>query len=80
MRLSFVVFALTFAVLSGPAQTMKFVETPSLEPMVKEGKLPPVDQRLPAEPYISLLEKSGRKVGRHGGTLNTLMALSLIHI
>jgi peptide/nickel transport system substrate-binding protein len=76
MRLSFVVFALTFAVLSGPAQTMKFVETPSLEPMVKEGKLPPVNQRLPAEPYISLLEESGRKVGRHGGTLNTLMARS----
>ena len=70
------VFALIFAALFGPAQAMEFIETPSLEPLVKEGKLPPVAERVPAEPYISRLEESGREIGRHGGTLNTLMARS----
>ena len=44
------VFALIFATLFGPAQAMEFIETPSLEPLVKEGKLPPVAARVPAEP------------------------------
>ena len=76
MRMPVAVFALIFAALFGPAQAMEFIETPSLEPLVKEGKLPPVAERVPAEPYISRLEESGREIGRHGGTLNTLMARS----
>ena len=76
MKFYLILFSLIFAVLTGPALAMKFIETPSLKPLVESGKLPAVEQRVPADPYVSRLEKSGRKIGRHGGVLNTLMARS----
>ena len=76
MSMPFAVLALIFAVMTGSAQAMNFIETPSLKSLVEEGKLPPVAKRVPAEPYISRLEESGRQIGRHGGILNTLMARS----
>lgn len=76
MIVRFAVISYLAMALAGPAQAMTFKETPSLEPLVKEGKLPPVAQRVPNEPYIVNLEETGRQVGRHGGVLNTLMARS----
>lgn len=73
------VLALLFAVLAvaaAPAAALDLIETPSLKPLVESGALPPVAERVPAEPYISALDRGGRVIGRHGGVLDTLMARS----
>ena len=44
----------------------KFNEAPELAKMVKEGKLPPVAERLPEEPVV--LDPAD-KIGKYGGTL-----------
>ncbi len=44
----------------------KFSESPDLAELVKQGKLPPVDQRLPKEP---LVVAPIEKIGRYGGEL-----------
>ncbi|MEA2698063.1 MAG: peptide/nickel transport system substrate-binding protein [Myxococcales bacterium] len=43
----------------------KFSEAPMLAELVKAGKLPPVEQRVPAEP---LVVKPVHAIGRYGGT------------
>src|SRR5262245_17527305 len=47
------------------AQDQKYHEAPMLADMVKAGKLPPVDQRLPKNPMV--LEPV-EEVGQYGGT------------
>jgi len=48
----------------------KYNEAPMLAELVKQGKLPPVEQRLPEEPMIvTHIEE----VGRYGGTLRVAM-------
>jgi len=42
-----------------------FKEAPMLAALVKQGKLPPVEQRLPAEPLVL---KPLAEIGRYGGT------------
>jgi peptide/nickel transport system substrate-binding protein len=44
----------------------KYSESPMLEAMVKDGTLPPVDERLPDEPLVSV---PYREIGRYGGTI-----------
>jgi peptide/nickel transport system substrate-binding protein len=44
----------------------KFSEAPMLADLVKQGKLPPVEQRVPQEPLVI---KPVREIGRYGGTL-----------
>ncbi|HOL54399.1 MAG TPA: ABC transporter substrate-binding protein, partial [bacterium] len=44
----------------------KFSESPDLAELVKQGKLPPVDQRLPKEP---LVVAPIEKIGKYGGEL-----------
>jgi peptide/nickel transport system substrate-binding protein len=46
----------------------KYKEAPMLAELVKAGKLPPVDQRLPDNP---LVVKPVEKVGKYGGTWRT---------
>lgn len=48
-----------------PAPVTKFKEAPMLTELVKAGKLPPVEQRLPANPVIV---SPTNKVGKYGGT------------
>lgn len=48
----------------GTAQT-KFNEAPTLAERVKAGKLPPVEQRLPANPRV--VELPGSSIGTYGG-------------
>src|SRR5712692_5755548 len=43
----------------------KFNEAPILAELVRQGKLPPVDQRVPLEPLVL---KPVREIGRYGGT------------
>jgi len=50
---------------AAPAATGKFQEAPMLAELVKAGKLPPVNQRLPQNPRVI---KPVEKVGKYGGT------------
>lgn len=50
------------------------VETPSLEAAVGDGRLPPLAERLPAEPLVVDLAAHGRRFGRHGGALRMLIS------
>src|SRR3979409_49118 len=53
-------------VVADPAQwPKKFGEAPALAELVKAGKLPPVEQRVPQEPMVI---KPLRSVGKYGGT------------
>lgn len=70
MRIFAVLLAL-LAIMSIPARAE---EAPLLAPLVKEGKLPPVAERLPKEPRVMTIDaSSGRTVGKQGGTIRTLM-------
>src|SRR5258708_23011597 len=52
-------------IVTDPAQSpKKFGEAPALTELVKAGKLPPVEQRLPQEPMVI---KPLRSVGKYGG-------------
>ncbi|MBC7319593.1 ABC transporter substrate-binding protein, partial [bacterium] len=44
----------------------KFKEAPMLQELVKQGKLPPVEKRLPEEPLVVVPTK---EVGKYGGIL-----------
>ena len=46
------------------AQTSKYHEAPMLADLVRAGKLPPVDQRLPEDP---LVVDTAEGIGRYGG-------------
>ena len=65
---------LTFTSLSSANQ---FKEAPMLKRLVKAGKLPSVDERLPLEPYIVEGEKLvvglDEKIGKYGGTFRMHM-------
>jgi peptide/nickel transport system substrate-binding protein len=50
--------------------TSKFNEAPMLADLVKAGKLPPVDQRLPAKPYV--IPHAWVKPGTYGGQLQMI--------
>ena len=53
-------------IITDPARMpKKFQEAPALSALVREGKLPPVEQRLPSEPLIL---KPLRATGKYGGT------------
>jgi peptide/nickel transport system substrate-binding protein len=54
-----------------PALALDLKETPGLDPA-----LPPVAERVPGEPLIVDLEAKGRKTGKHGGSLDTLIGRS----
>jgi peptide/nickel transport system substrate-binding protein len=59
-------------VLCGPASALEYKETPMLAKEVAAGKLPPVHERLPEEPFV--VKFSGeRTIGRQGGELRTLI-------
>jgi peptide/nickel transport system substrate-binding protein len=58
------------------AGAQQLVEPPSLMPLVEGGKLPPLAQRLPDSPVVLAMDQPGQSVGRHGGTLKTIMARS----
>lgn len=65
--------AVLFALLLAPGlRAQELQETPMLAEAVAKGELPPVEQRVPAEPKVVKLE--GYKTpGQHGGELRTLI-------
>lgn len=58
------------AVLAAP----QLKETPYWTERVSKGELPPVAERVPAEPLVVDLEAKGRTFGTPGGTLTTLVS------
>ncbi|ADZ71312.1 ABC transporter substrate-binding protein [Polymorphum gilvum] len=75
----FVVLALVALAMAGSgaaaALAVEVKETPTLAEIGFAG-LPPVVERVPAEPLIVDLPSKGRRTGVHGGTLNTLIGRS----
>jgi peptide/nickel transport system substrate-binding protein len=53
------------ATIMGSTRPAQLKEAPQLAQLVREGKLPPVEQRVPEEPLVL---KPLRAVGRYGGT------------
>ncbi len=64
-------FALSITILgfAGTALPEKYNEAPELAALVKAGKLPPVEQRLPAEPFVAEWSVKDGKIGKYGGVL-----------
>jgi peptide/nickel transport system substrate-binding protein len=60
--------------LPGQAAGQALIETPMLEPQVKQGVLPPVAERLPVSPAIAEATWPGWRPGKQGGDLNILMS------
>ena len=58
---------------SAPAAA-DYQETPSLAEAVAAGALPPVAERVPAEPLVVAFDRKNAKPGRHGGSIRMLMA------
>ncbi|MBI3709051.1 MAG: ABC transporter substrate-binding protein [Proteobacteria bacterium] len=52
---------------------MGYVETPELAPAVADGRLPPIDQRLPKIPMVAEPDRPDVSPGRPGGELRMLM-------
>ena len=71
MKIAACVAILGWAATASGSPTL--IETPSLKALVSAGKLPGISQRLPANPLIVDPRKHGGELGRHGGTLKTLM-------
>ncbi len=63
-------------VAATPALSQTYIDAPSLQKLVKKGKLKPLAKRLPETPRVITVAGKGRVAGRHGGTLRTLMARS----
>lgn len=59
--------------VSAAERPEKLIETPMYEKAVAEGKLPPVQDRIPAVPAVVGFTQSDELAGRHGGTLKLLM-------
>ena len=58
---------------NGGAQAVPMTEPPRLADAVASGALPPVDQRIPAEPQIVEVEPEAGSAPQYGGTLHMLM-------
>ena len=65
-------FLLASATLPVQAATPTLVETPYFAKLIKKGKLPTVDKRVPDEPSVVKFEGK-RKIGKHGGNIRTLI-------
>ncbi len=82
MRLLNVAFlAMTCTVVTGaappqesPGHSVSLKETPSLVSAVTARSLPAVLQRVPTDPFVVDLNAAGRKPGKSGGVLHTMMS------
>lgn len=64
---------LGLCLLATPAPAFQLMETPGLRDDIANGRVPPVNARVPLDPQIVDLKAMGKSVGRHGGSLRTLM-------
>lgn len=66
--LSLAIAALALPCLAGVAWSMDFKQSPKLDELTASGKLPPVAERLPENPYVEVMVDG---IGKYGGTLRT---------
>jgi peptide/nickel transport system substrate-binding protein len=64
---------LAFCFGFSPAASGLAGEAPELTQLVEEGKLPPLEQRLPENPFVVDLPSAGKTVGEYGGSIRMLM-------
>ncbi|MEM6849516.1 MAG: ABC transporter substrate-binding protein, partial [Pseudomonadota bacterium] len=57
-----------------PAAALTLTETPTLDRT--HSGLPPIEERVPAEPLVVDLEAKGRVAGTHGGDIDTIIGRS----
>lgn len=62
------------AAQAGALEPHALKETPFFADRVAQGEMPPVAERLPAEPLVVEFENRGRTIGRQGGRIRTLIA------
>lgn len=60
--------------LAGTADAAEMIEPPVLAAKVEAKELPPVAERIPAEPLVTDLAAEGKEVGEYGGTLRIVEA------
>ncbi len=65
LRLLVLVCALCLVAAAGAAA--KYNEAPMLRKLVEEGKLPPIEERLPEEPLVI---EPNHSIGEYGGTIH----------
>lgn len=70
-RLANILTQLLFALLLVKASLAN--EIPMLEDQVASGKLPPMAERLPDNPFVVDFEAEGKSLGRYGGELRLIM-------
>ena len=68
--------ALLAALAGADAGAAPYIDSPSLAGEIAAGRLPPIEQRLPALPRVVALTAHGVAPGRHGGELRLLMGRS----
>ena len=49
-------------------------EPPAFQPLVESGELPPLQERLPSQPSVDLLDRDWQSPGNYGGRMTLLMA------
>ncbi len=75
MRVRYWVLGLVlFLVLGGSSAAQTYSEAPMLSQLVADGQLPPVEERIPVEPYVV---KPVETIGRYGGTAQTAVVGSI---
>ena len=74
--LAFVGLLLLMGAVSAAAEVPVYQEVPFFESQVKEGKLPPIAERLPAAPAVADFQWPGQVPGHYGGELTMLMSSS----
>lgn len=62
--------------IAAPSYSLELKETPFFKHAVETGQLPPVENRIPDEPFVVNLEEKGRAFGKHGGSLRTMITRS----
>ncbi len=61
------------ALVTARVEAVELVETPSLRADVAAGRLPAIEKRLPSTPSLVRFATTDKSVGRHGGSLTTLI-------
>src|SRR5690554_5308685 len=67
-KMGLVTLAAGLLATSSLAWAQEFKQAPMLDAQVEAGELPPVQERLPANPYVETMVDS---IGQYGGTLRT---------
>ncbi|MEM6490957.1 MAG: ABC transporter substrate-binding protein, partial [Pseudomonadota bacterium] len=62
--------------LAAPGLALGYVETPSLQPIIDEGRLSPIADRLPDEPLVERFPQDYAAPGRHGGDIRLVFSRS----